>query len=539
MAIIDGGASIKADEEAGGCLLKLDNDIWYMVFEEALCFNEWYCSTSGRPKADRREFDSWIRDCRLVSRDFDQIVKPLVYRYMFLGPSLKARLLHVSADSFQLFKDNLRRYLKSINILLEPTEDYIAHWKPLVSQLGALQSIRCQTYFFRGTLPLYLIHEETSLWLSTFANSRSKPVRCHLNFRRASFQLETSTPQRASRDVQQKDSNTIQQVVLDLLHIQADHGCGLGIVPPSAEMLPPMRKLKLKDMDWDYSPQDSRRLWDFSRLRSLSLHGTVAFEELCFSASSGIPPVYLAQLRSLKIDNPLFFRYGFLFMIEFRRLLSSFECLHTLKIRWRKWDKVVTPEVVQTSVKNLRKLRLIHTTFGADSTSSDNLRLLMLACPGLEDLELDFSFILGEGENTLRLLTGIRSLQHLHLRIHAHRLSNMDGGSLESFNARLLRSTDPDYDAAEKLMSYIHAMRLGTQFKSLTLRVWPAPTPPSWYDVWRYHQPCYVPWDTERTFMSKINPTGTYEQWGSWRVRDLAEVVDWAEEAWLGNTLDR
>ncbi|KAH6723327.1 hypothetical protein BKA61DRAFT_727245 [Leptodontidium sp. MPI-SDFR-AT-0119] len=82
-------------------------------------------------------------------------------------------------------------------------------------------------------------------------------------------------------------------------------------------------------------------------------------------------------------------------------------------------------------------------------------------------------------------------------------------------------STDPDYDAATKIMKFIHAERRGKPFNMIKIDLVGAREPKYWRprNDERFDDRGRDDYNrtSEREFMSRINAAGIYEQWGSER----------------------
>jgi hypothetical protein len=64
-------------------------------------------------------------------------------------------------------------------------------------------------------------------------------------------------------------------------------------------------------------------------------------------------------------------------------------------------------------------------------------------------------------------------------------------------------SVDPDFDAARAIMQMLHSRKRGVPFEIVTIHTRHARNHPIYED--------YV----QRKFMSRLNPSGIYQQWGS------------------------
>ncbi|KAG4437940.1 hypothetical protein IFR05_006564 [Cadophora sp. M221] len=117
--------------EVQKCKVVLDNDIWYMVFKELTKNNHLppYPPTNVRPQS--KEFDNWLRACRLVSRDFDVITKKLGFGFVDLSglPPQRPPTKHIWATVRKLLVEEP---------LLDTTPKHFETLRTLFNNLGNL-----------------------------------------------------------------------------------------------------------------------------------------------------------------------------------------------------------------------------------------------------------------------------------------------------------------------------------------------------------------------------------------------------------------
>ncbi|PVH77548.1 hypothetical protein DL98DRAFT_265703 [Cadophora sp. DSE1049] len=146
-----------------------------------------------------------------------------------------------------------------------------------------------------------------------------------------------------------------------------------------------------------------------------------------------------------------------------------------------------------------------------------DLKELLSKSAKLRSLCLDFN---GRGPDSyrfLQLLAQTTTLSLIQLRLSASDLGTTD----EERNG-----TDPDYDAAECLMKYLHSQRRGAPLNMIL-------------NVYHSVQPQIAEqrggsseWDSLRKYFSNVDGNGAYQQWGSERIggERIEEVVNVEEE---------
>lgn len=67
---------------------------------------------------------------------------------------------------------------------------------------------------------------------------------------------------------------------------------------PGNGRLPPIKSLTLPAMSWNYSPEEVRRIWNFSRLQDLDIPGHLLRPFL-----KSVPPEDLTKLKRLRVDE--------------------------------------------------------------------------------------------------------------------------------------------------------------------------------------------------------------------------------------------
>ena len=155
---------------------------------------------------------------------------------------------------------------------------------------------------------------------------------------------------------------------------------------------PPMERLELVQYEWEHSESEIEKIWDFSRLRSLTMKQDIG--QFLFS-----PPLrHLQHLEYLEIED--IFSYGPSFdeiertRLGLGRLLGELKHLNTFKMSAYQWEQLVPMQAVVGIENRLRSLRLR----SFSSCRSGMLQVSMLtnlqrACPGLEDLDLNISLV--------------------------------------------------------------------------------------------------------------------------------------------------
>jgi hypothetical protein len=158
-----------------------------------------------------------------------------------------------------------------------------------------------------------------------------------------------------------------------------------------------MEKLSLGRYDWFHSASDYMQIWDFSRLRSLTL--LESFNKF-IKEGDGVPPRDLFNLQSIKIC----LSWNFVDIPEgtVKRDLSRFLCglknLKKLKIECCNWHESLCIESLATHAgRTLQKIRLHDIGIGKGDEKTDttiamiDLSILQSSFPHLRYLGLDLN----------------------------------------------------------------------------------------------------------------------------------------------------
>lgn len=258
----------------------------------------------------------------------------------------------------------------------------------------------------------------------------------------------------------------MQSPCLQTLHYQ-DLGIGTSFKFQGEERVPPITDLALKSYNWEHSPEEVAKHWDFSRIRSLKL--------INIPVSNFLNSVYLpdfALLRTLKVED-----YGGHLQdmrpSATRRLYDLIKhhinALETLDITCH--TQIFGLDAIREHRDSLRTLRFRdHVGFEEEDKRCPTLGLEDLAILSAEltfvhTLELDMDITLCKPCDFLEAVCSFPRLDTLTLHVQTRLRAN----------DRVDLRTDRDYDAAlETFNSLIHLreeQRPGLPWRRITINV--------------------------------------------------------------------
>ncbi|KAK0100173.1 hypothetical protein ONS95_008511 [Cadophora gregata] len=496
--------SVNSKDEVEKPKVVLVNDIWYMVFAKLVKEN---LIVASHPSLGRlphtKEFYDWLRGCRLVSKDFDMIVMPLGYSFVDMsGPLIKDRLPNVSGP----LRDSFVELIKDVTTVLQLPHVHDLEFETDVSQLiescQRLKKVQFKNMVdFRdntGHNMSYL----ASIWLSSFLNNRRHPQGCCFSVdSRWTVIEQTATPyDNLALPYHPAAGRSIDRLGINFWCNPSP----FRYLSPTGHRLPAMERLFLNNYDWKHSWKEFGLIWDFSELCMLTL------EEMdLIQFFMQIPVDSWWQVCVLVIEAPKFDMTNYQSMEEMqemaravmRQIFNHFTNLRSLEIGCDELHKVFPIDVIAGTLENLESLELTG-VYDEQPISLPSLKEILFVGKNIKSLVLEFSPVDGDAFEILKLLAQTPGLRHIDLIMSAHNL----GVDKSKHNA-----TDPDYDAAEKLLRYLHSHRLGDslQFRLLVRHSSP---PPAWKPA------DGEVWDSCRSYESKITEFGVYQQTGSQRI---------------------
>ncbi|KND92062.1 hypothetical protein TOPH_03409 [Tolypocladium ophioglossoides CBS 100239] len=223
----------------------------------------------------------------------------------------------------------------------------------------------------------------------------------------------------------------MQSPCLQTLHYQ-DLGIGTSFKFQGQERVPPIADLALKSYNWEHSPEDVAKHWDFSRIRSLKL--------VNIPVSNFLNSVYLpdfALLHTLKVED-----YG-----------GHLQDMRPSATR-RMYD-LIKHHINALETLDITLLRFRdHVGFEEDNKRCPTLALEDLAILGAQltfvhTIELDMDIALCKLRDFLKAVCSFPRLDTLTLHVQ----------TLIRANDRVDPRTDRDYDAALETFSSLIRLR--------------------------------------------------------------------------------
>ncbi|KAJ6442228.1 integral membrane protein pth11 [Purpureocillium lavendulum] len=375
---------------------------------------------------------------RLVCRHFNSIATPVAYHTIKFNDAL----LHLRAEHlYPCALEHVARHtrLSSIRWQYVPQRDRIPRlWLPS----DILDSGRIN---LDGTR---ILIEDLPLGGSQHDLDESY-LDATLTGRLVSLKLAISDPPLTTRPDSLKRL-IMQSPLLQTLHYQ-DLGIGTSFSFRGAERMPPIRDLVLKSYDWNHSPDEVARHWDFSLIRSLKL--------VNMPVSNFLNSVYLpdfARLRTLKVED-----YGGHLQdmrpSATRRLHDlvkhHIDALETLDITCH--TQMFGIDAIRKHGNTLLVLRFRdHVGFEQDgkpcpTLATGDLASLRERMPYMHSLELDMDEALCDPREFLEVLCSFHSLHTLTLHVQTRIRPTQ----------RVDPNTDPDYDAAMETFNDLIGLR--------------------------------------------------------------------------------
>jgi hypothetical protein len=330
----------------------------------------------------------------------------------------------------------------------------------------------------------------------------------------------TSTPEIKASLGQRKSRPELEALVLDLTQAE------FSTFESFRARFPAMERLTLKGYTWDHAQSNFEQVWNFSRLRSLSLKGSVV-DFLKVAPINQLAQLHFLRLSGFPDHGPRSSDGGSVQKL-LRVLLEGLKELNKLVIEDSDWDICTPMDAVFALGSNLKRLDLIQNECSFFVYQSTELRLisvtdlvqLRISCPNLASLCLNLSVFSREVSIKLPIPSLILALETM-----------TDSSKVEEFLAAISqfeqlrtltlqavsslapqgvsnsRSDDADYDGARTIMAKLHAQKVGVQY--------------DWIELHLQHNIGYSftgePKTDFRSFTSKISVSGVYTQWGSQR----------------------
>ncbi|KAL2070701.1 hypothetical protein VTL71DRAFT_13727 [Oculimacula yallundae] len=475
---------------ANECRITLSADVWYMVFEE-LGIADFQGKNEEVFAAGM--YKRWIRETRLVCKDFYTIVTPWN-------------------------KANLINYAAWLQVSTSPNPESLALTACIVEGCKKLEYLHWDNSREDQVNDVELA---VSTIVCSYLNGASSTQRWSFDATTEGGQIEHilgSWSNKTSRVLARREGSLGKDAQLSVYRTSYENEYDTFADPkPKSTALqtlkfPPMKKLKLCTYDWLTSAEEFPLMWDFSSLYCLSM--TLEFAGFM----SRVPIDSLSQLRTFFLCAQ-FFNHSeddYTTPVAAQKfttsLIDSCKHLENLKIESNYWQDLLPMSSVVKAGTRLRKLRLIGLgelvpipkTFLVDGLDH---------CSNLVDLGLDLDVADPNMYEYLGILARKESLRDINLY-------TKDTLRVENFDEH---STDSDYDGATTIMQFLHTQKSGRRFNMVRIRLVDAKEPPNWRPGLEEIEFYEGVWCHRRDFMSRINIIGTFEQWGSKRIGELPE----------------
>lgn len=264
-----------------------------------------------------------------------------------------------------------------------------------------------------------------------------------------SLKLSISDPPLTTRP------DSLKRLIMQCPHLQTLHYEDLGIGTSfsflEAERMPPVDDLVLKSYNWNHSPEEVAKHWDFSSIQSLKL--------VNMPVSNFLNSIYLpdfTSLHTLKVED-----YGGHLQdmrpSATRRLHDlvkhHVQALETLDITCH--TQIFGIDAIRKHGNTLRVLRFRdHVGFEDDGKPCPTLGVEDLVLLGarmlfMHTLELDMDEAMCNPHDFLGVLCSFHSLHTLTLHVQTRIRPSQ----------RVDPSTDPDYEAALETFNYLVGLR--------------------------------------------------------------------------------
>ncbi|PVH77546.1 hypothetical protein DL98DRAFT_591146 [Cadophora sp. DSE1049] len=446
----------------------LDSDIWYLVFAEINpLIRESKIPKRRKTNGHNTRYMSkvalraWLHDTRLVSHEFDVIVKRHAYEFIDLSQtSFMNRLTRVTAPPCEEVKNNIRQNTKVLELspdlfssVKEATEDFL-------DSCVHLQRVLCYDYEYNRTFnwgesAANLI----SRYLSVFMHSqkRVKPLtRCRMIIQSSSFEFvavdDTGKGAPKTSPEPGRDNPHTPQV-LEAFTIENKWRWppqleSLSYPTPRAKLLLPMRKLGLIGYHWSYSESDFGLVWDFSHLQSLKL-SSLALKHF----SKNAPVKHLKNLQELKIISSVYDPE------------PDAECRLLFKL-------------FLAQLNNLRSFKMENSSWMKPSRFDFEKKLLVeiiARCPQLEKIDLGYDGSRSKISEMLEVLASVENIRKIcfYAKDRIVWQDNIDYSGP-------CPTADTDYDTVERIMRYLHSQKIGKSLMLVKFIQDSASMPPRW-----------------------------------------------------------
>lgn len=286
---------------------------------------------------------------------------------------------------------------------------------------------------------------------------------------------------------------------LETLHFE-DRGQGTQFNFLPQERLPPIRELTLRSYDWNHSPEDVARHWDFSRITSLSLTSVPLFNFLSSVNFTDLANLHTLHCEDFSAHLPDLRQEAtqalYVLIKSYIRSLSVLSVtVHTAQF---------PVDAILSHSHSLTTLRLRDYTGFAEEDRRcptlyhDDLALLARYMHHVQILELDMDVVFTDPPAFLRAICAFPSLHTLtlHVQTLVHPFEIVHPGQ------------DKDYEAAMRMMQFLISNKMYGGWRSVTINVggWKRVMVRRLSEPWRRQNERGV--FAERCFVLERNGTG-------------------------------
>ncbi|KAF8857802.1 hypothetical protein BDZ45DRAFT_743976 [Acephala macrosclerotiorum] len=521
----------------------LSHDLWFIIFVKKLFeafehgyFDEEYKESEEQQEQERlrgpHAFYIWLGKMRLVCRDFDDIITPLVYETVKLSSELAVQRLLTSPMRFGA-TEKMQNHSICLRVthLYEPEFQRVTHalilgckrleyivWEVGQGRLGEREESEREVARIASTYVDAFIKNPNREWKRIrFMSHRNgfmvedSPVSWKgrqkekkLKARRESEYIYTEYP------LMTGDPNKY----LDLLHLQMSPNRVMSLIPVGVRY-PPMKKLKLENYPWTHDREETEQMFDLSKLERLTFNCCDVLYVSSFLAAADHK--HLLKIEEFKMTNCWDDEDTEEVMhAELTKLLDGLRGLTYLKLNYEAWEVVLKETAMRNFSYSLRTLEL-RSGWRCRMLTFRGLEAFISQCTMLQFLSLDLDMTKDQVDVNC-FFYYCNQLKHLEiLELHGRRTLGMHGVEGDS--------SDTDYDAAMAIFARCRDKKVGVPYSIIRVELLDATAPPGWRPTpipaegqEEGDEEVFLGWGGWRKWESILREDGTVEQNGSEKV---------------------